>query len=206
MLSESKDGGATFHEIAKDSVHVDYHSIWIAPDDPARIMTGEDGGYALTLDGEHRAFAENVPIGQVYHAGYDDGSPYRAFDAAPKRDVGRTDDGLVQLTRDAGAHWENVTPRGMRPFGRFEIVAPSTLRDGTAYAVLDRHYLGDRTPYVFVTRDFGAHRSGIAKGLPPDQPAIRIYDARHALLRTMVPCAGTPPRAKHIRVRVPGRS
>ena len=33
MLSESKDGGKKFNEIAKD-VHVDYHAIWIAPNDP----------------------------------------------------------------------------------------------------------------------------------------------------------------------------
>ena len=33
MLAESKDGGKKFEEIAKD-VHVDYHAIWIAPNDP----------------------------------------------------------------------------------------------------------------------------------------------------------------------------
>ena len=46
-LSVSKDGGKTFKEIA-DPVHVDYHAIWIAPNDPTRIIVGEDGGYALT--------------------------------------------------------------------------------------------------------------------------------------------------------------
>ena len=50
MLAESKDGGKKFNEIAKD-VHVDYHAIWIAPNDPKRIIVGEDGGYALTTDG-----------------------------------------------------------------------------------------------------------------------------------------------------------
>ena len=47
MLSESKDGGRKFKEIAK-GVHVDYHAIWIAPNNPKRIIVGEDGGYALT--------------------------------------------------------------------------------------------------------------------------------------------------------------
>jgi photosystem II stability/assembly factor-like uncharacterized protein len=76
MLSESKDGGATFKEIAHD-VHVDYHSMWIAPNDPHRMIVGEDGGYALTLDGEHWSDNENLPIGQIYHLGYDDETPYR---------------------------------------------------------------------------------------------------------------------------------
>jgi photosystem II stability/assembly factor-like uncharacterized protein len=337
MLSESKDGGASFHEVAKDAVHVDYHSIWIAPNDPARIIVGEDGGFALTLDREHWSFSENLPIGEVYHVGYDDGTPYRvcaslqdnsafcgpssaldpggnsnrnwesvvggdgvwawpdptdanivwsdsqdgslalydrtsqrnttiqpwfptaaeAFDSSLGKyrfnwsspiafapwdphtvwfggnvvfatsdrgvtwqpispDLTRddkahqqpsggplafdvsgaeysdtildiegstlargeiwvgTDDGLVQVTRDGGTRWRDVTPPGTQPYGRFEIVAPSTLRDGTAYAALDRHFLGDRKPYAFVTHDFGAHWTSIAKGLPPDQPVRAI--------------------------------
>ena len=76
MLSESKDGGKKFEEIAKD-VHVDYHAIWIAPNDPKRIMTGEDGGYALT----HRrrknwSFSRNLAIGQFYHVGLSNENPY----------------------------------------------------------------------------------------------------------------------------------
>ena len=37
MLAESKDGGKKFAEIASD-VHVDYHAIWIAPNDAHRII------------------------------------------------------------------------------------------------------------------------------------------------------------------------
>ncbi|MBV8372375.1 MAG: hypothetical protein JOY69_03875, partial [Candidatus Eremiobacteraeota bacterium] len=65
-LSESKNGGKKFEEIAKD-VHVDYHAIWIAPNDPLRIITGEDGGYALTTDGKTWSFSRNLAIGQFYH-------------------------------------------------------------------------------------------------------------------------------------------
>ncbi|MEO6912602.1 MAG: hypothetical protein ABI182_01100, partial [Candidatus Baltobacteraceae bacterium] len=69
MLAESKDGGKKFKEIA-DSVHVDYHAMWIAPNDPDRMITGEDGGYALTLDGgKNWAFSRNLPIGESYHVG-----------------------------------------------------------------------------------------------------------------------------------------
>ena len=336
MLSESKNGGKTFVSIA-DGVHVDYHSLWIAPNDPKRMIAGEDGGYAISLDGDQWSFFENVPIGQVYHVGYDDETPYRlcaslqdnsAFcgpsnalnpDGTPNRDwesvvggdgvwswpdptdpnfvytdsqdgslalydrlarrntsiapyqgladesfdlskaryrfnwsspiafapwdahrvwyggnvvfettdrgqtwraispdltrndkshqqpsggplaydvsgaeytdtildiegstlrrgeiwVG-TDDGLVQRTIDGGVHWHNVTPPGILPDGRFEIVAPSTLAAGTAYAVYDRHLLGDSAPYAFVTHDGGAHWISIAAGLPIDEPARSI--------------------------------
>ena len=75
MLSESKDGGRKFKEIAKD-VHVDYHAIWIAPNDPKRIITGEDGGFALTTDLEHWSFSRNLTIGQIYHVGLSNENPY----------------------------------------------------------------------------------------------------------------------------------
>ncbi len=69
MLGESKNGGKTFDSIAQ-GVHVDYHAIWIAPNDPRRIIVGEDGGYSITLDGgKSWAFSRNVPIGEVYHVG-----------------------------------------------------------------------------------------------------------------------------------------
>ena len=75
-LSESKDGGKTFKEIASQ-VHVDYHDMWIAPNDPARMIVGEDGGYAITTDGGAAwSFSRNLAIGQIYHVGYDDRTPY----------------------------------------------------------------------------------------------------------------------------------
>jgi photosystem II stability/assembly factor-like uncharacterized protein len=75
-VSKSTDGGKTFRAIA-ESVHVDYHAIWIAPNDPARIITGEDGGYALTLDGgDNWFFSANLPIGQVYRVGLSNENPY----------------------------------------------------------------------------------------------------------------------------------
>ncbi len=337
----STNGGQTFKTIA-DAVHSDFHAIWIAPNDPSRIILGEDGGYVLTLDGgQNWFFSANVPIGQVYRVGLGSDNPYTvcaglqdnngwcgpsnsldpsgiqnkywvvtvggdgtwgvpepddpnwiwsdsqdgalfiynrvtqdgwfgqpylpsaaeswtlakskyrfnwespiAF--APWRsangkvigwyggsvvfqttDRGRswrvispdltrnvkayqqpaggpivkdvsgaeysdtildiegsqrakgeiwvgTDDGLVQLTRDGGKHWANVTPAGAPQFGRFATVAPSTLIDGTAYAISDAHEMGDNAPYVFVTRDFGKHWTKIVEGLPSNQWARAV--------------------------------
>ncbi|HET7813620.1 MAG TPA: hypothetical protein VFL13_04540 [Candidatus Baltobacteraceae bacterium] len=75
QLAESKDGGKKFHAIAS-SVHVDYHAMWIAPNDPNRIIVGEDGGYAITTDGKTWTFSRNVPIGQIYHVGLSNENPY----------------------------------------------------------------------------------------------------------------------------------
>ena len=336
-VAKSTDGGKNFKAIA-DQVHVDFHAIWIAPNDPTRIMLGEDGGYALTLDGgANWFFSANLPIAQVYRVGLSSENPYwvcgglqdnngwcapnnsqdisgiqnkawinviggdgewtvpdaadpnyiwadaengavvvtnkvtrdqwsvvpyiqssiEGYDTrlAPVRwnwetpiafapwdghiawiganmvfqsadrglhwrkisgDLTRntkdhqapsggpithdvsgaeesdtlldiegsklrkgeiwvgTDDGLIQLTLDGGAHWKNVTPPGGPEFGRYASISPSPLVDGTAYAINDGHYTGDNKPYVFVTHDFGKTWISIASGLPENEWARSI--------------------------------
>jgi photosystem II stability/assembly factor-like uncharacterized protein len=72
----STDGGKTFKTIG-EQVHSDFHAIWIAPNDPDRIMLGEDGGYVLTLDGgDNWFFSLNVAIGEVYRVGLGNDNPY----------------------------------------------------------------------------------------------------------------------------------
>lgn len=80
-----------------------------------------------------------------------------------------TDDGLVQLTRDRGRHWTNVSIPGVDADGRIVALEPSHASPAIAYAVVDRHYVGDRSPYVYVTRDFGKSWRAIASGLPPHE-------------------------------------
>lgn len=337
----STNGGQTFKPVAED-VHSDFHAIWIAPNDPARIIIGEDGGYVLTVDGgDNWFFSANVPIGQVYRVGLGNDNPYTVcaglqdnngwcgpsnsldpagiqnkywintvggdgtwaipepddpnwiwsdaqdgalvvynrvtqdqWSAQPYIQTGKetwelntskyrfnwespiafapwrspggkliawyggnvvfqttdrgrswtpispdltrndkahqqpaggpltndvsgaeytdtildiegsqrskgeiwvgTDDGLVQLTRDGGKHWSNVTPAGAPQNGRFATVAPSTLVDGTAYAIEDDHEMGDSAPWAFVTHDYGKHWTKIVDGLPADQWARAI--------------------------------
>ncbi len=90
-----------------------------------------------------------------------------------------TDDGLVQLSRDGGKHWRNVTPPGVPPDGRAEMVSPSPLSAGSAYAAIDRHYLGDHLPYVFVTHDYGATWARVADGLPAQEARAVRADPRN---------------------------
>ena len=342
-FSVSSDGGKTFR-LSPGSPHGDFHGLWIAPNDPKRMIVAEDGGIATSLDRARTwAFARNMPIGEVYHVGVAaTGNPYwvcggwqdnngwcgPSFSTDPSgilnkhwvdvaggdgqwavpdpidpdwlwadsqqgfvsvynrktrdsfyvmpyiatneenfdqrtakyrfnwdtpiafapwdghiawlagnvvfqtSDRGRhwtrispdltlnekdhqippggpithdvssaenyntildiegsslakgeiwvgTDDGQIQVTRDGGKHWKNVTPAGIPDHGEFETVAPSTTVAGTAYASMDRHLLGDYKPYLFVTHDFGAHWSAIAKGLPDGAYARSVRPDLH---------------------------
>src|SRR5881296_4273800 len=86
-----------------------------------------------------------------------------------------TDDGLVQVTRDGGKTWNNVSGHfpGLTKDveGRVYQIGVSPFDAGAAYIAIDRHQLDDRRPYVFKTSDFGKTWSDIGKGLPQDVPA-----------------------------------
>jgi photosystem II stability/assembly factor-like uncharacterized protein len=66
-----------------------------------------------------------------------------------------SDDGRVHLTRDGGASWQDVTPRGMPELGTVDMIELSPHREGRAYVAVHRYRLNDYRPYIFRTDDFG---------------------------------------------------
>jgi hypothetical protein len=61
-----------------------------------------------------------------------------------------TNDGQLQITRDAGAHWTNVTANipGLPPWGTVSNVEPSRFDSGAAYVTFDLHQANNRDPFV----------------------------------------------------------
>ncbi|MBK8502558.1 MAG: hypothetical protein IPL46_10270 [Saprospiraceae bacterium] len=68
-----------------------------------------------------------------------------------------TDDGLLQLTRDGGQNWTNVTPKipGLPRFTWCSYIEPSNHIEGVAFVTFDGHKQGDKETYVYKTMDFG---------------------------------------------------
>src|SRR5262249_49910287 len=62
-----------------------------------------------------------------------------------------TDTGMIQLTRDSGKTWKNVTPAGLSAWSKISIIEPSHVDAGTAYAAVDRHRLSDIGPHIYRT-------------------------------------------------------
>lgn len=78
-----------------------------------------------------------------------------------------TDDGLVWITRDGGANWNNVTPKGAWPeWSLVSLIDASPHDPGTAYVAIDTHKLDNIQPFLFVTRDYGKSWSRIDNGIP----------------------------------------
>ena len=77
-----------------------------------------------------------------------------------------TDDGLIQLTRDDGKTWQNVTPAAMSVWNRVTQLEAGHFDPGTAYASIDRHRLGENKPYIYSTNDAGRTWKLVVNGIP----------------------------------------
>ena len=142
-LYETKDLGRTWLAVSPD----------LTRDDPAKQQLA---GGPINTDISGAEFYDTI------------------FDIAPssirpERIWVGTDDGLVQTTSDGGAHWQDVTPASVAPWGRVDTVEASRADPHRAYVAIDRHVMGDPRPYVFVTDDAGTTWRSIVSGLPRDQ-------------------------------------
>jgi len=132
-VHQSHDRGETWERISPD----------LTTDDPARQRQMQSGG--LSID---NSTAEN------------NATIYSLIESPLNPDliwVG-TDDGYVQVTRDGGESWTNVTanipdlPEGLW----VSEIEASNHAEGTAYVIVDGHRSGDKGIYVYRTTDFGA--------------------------------------------------
>ena len=94
-----------------------------------------------------------------------------------------TDDGLVQLTRDGGKTWTNVTPSGVG-VGLTNNIDVSPFDAGTVYVAYRMDRRGDYAPYPFKSTDYGKTWTRIGNGLRDGEPVrvIREDPVRQGLL------------------------
>ena len=94
-----------------------------------------------------------------------------------------SDDGQVNVTRDGGATWTNVTARipAAPKWAYVSKVEPSRADDATVYVSFDAHRTGDYGTYIYISTDFGASFRSIASNLPKGEVVRTITeDARNA--------------------------
>lgn len=79
-----------------------------------------------------------------------------------------TNDGLVQLTRDDGKSWTNLTKNipGLPEWGSVRSIVSSKYDAATAYLTVDFHQMNNRDPFVYRTTDYGRTWKAITSGLP----------------------------------------
>lgn len=138
---ETDNGGQTWRRISPDLTLND------------KAHEGNSGGIAfdnlMTFDGDILYAVQESPVqAGVIWAG--------------------SNDGQVNLTRDGGAHWTNVTKNipNLPPWGTVENIFPSKYDAGTAYLTVDFQMVGNYDPYVYKTTDFGASWTSLAGDVP----------------------------------------
>ncbi len=99
-----------------------------------------------------------------------------------------TDDSTVQMTRNGGKTWENVSPKDLLEWTTINSIEVSPHDRGTAYLAASRHKLSDRTPYFYKTTDYGRTWQKITNGIR-DEDFARVI--REDLVRPGLLYAGT---------------
>ncbi len=95
-----------------------------------------------------------------------------------------TDDGYIQVTRDDGKTWQNVTPPELTAWSKVSMMVASRHDANTVYASVDRHRLEDYKPYIYRTKDGGKTWENAANGIPEGHyvNAVREDPVRKGLL------------------------
>lgn len=95
-----------------------------------------------------------------------------------------TDDGLIHLTRDGGAHWSDITPKALPAWSKVSQIEASPHDPGTAWVAIDRHANDDLKPYIFATSDYGQTWRPLVNGIPDGSfvRAVREDPKRRGLL------------------------
>ena len=81
-----------------------------------------------------------------------------AFEESPKKPGllwAGSDDGLMHISQNGGASWDNVTPEGLPEWGTVNTIDLSAHDPGRAFVAVHRYRLDDFKPYIFRTNDYG---------------------------------------------------
>jgi len=95
-----------------------------------------------------------------------------------------SDDGLVHITQDGGKNWTNVTPKKMPEWMLINCIEVDPFTAGGAYIVGTRYKLGDYTPYIYKTEDYGENWKLLTSGIALEHftRALRADPKRKGLL------------------------
>jgi photosystem II stability/assembly factor-like uncharacterized protein len=158
QVFKTTDGGVSWKAISPDLTLHDPATLGPVGGPITRDMTGTEW-YGTVF-----AFAESPVKAGVLWAG--------------------SDDGLVHVSTDGGATWQDATPKGLARFTRISIVEPGHFDAGTAYVAANRYQMDDFEPYLLKTSDYGKTWAKITAGIPTGDytRSIREDPVRRGLL------------------------
>jgi len=102
----SNDGGKSFKPVSYWKVFGDHHALWIDPNNPNRLLNGNDGGFFISNDrGKNFNFINNLPFAQAYHVGVDMADPYNVLGGFQDHEIWRGPNERWNISGVRGGHW-----------------------------------------------------------------------------------------------------
>ena len=147
FLHKTIDGGINWEQISPDLTEFDKSKQVISGSPITRDITGEEFYSTIYSIKESSLVKDQIWVG--------------------------SNDGLIHLTLDGGKNWKNVTPKKLLKGGRVDSVEPSIHDPSTAYVSVLRYQLGDWSPYIYKTTNYGDTWELIVQGIPDDFP-VRV--------------------------------
>lgn len=139
VVHRSFDAGQSWEDISPDLTRHDPKTLQPSGGPVTLDITGTET-YATIF-----AFAESPVTAGVLWAG--------------------SDDGLVNMSKDNGKTWTNVTPKNLPEWALISYVEPSHFDPATCYLSATRYKSGDTKPYILKTNDYGITWTMITNGL-----------------------------------------
>jgi hypothetical protein len=157
-LFRSRDGGSSFERISDDLTRND------------RSKMGPSGG-PITKDNTSVEY-----YGTIFAIAESSLEPGVLWTGS--------DDGLIQLSRDGGKSWANVTPKDAPQWIMWNSLDPSPFDKGTVYAAGTLYKSDDFRPYLYRSTDYGATWTKIVSGIAADHftRVVRSDKRRKGLL------------------------
>ena len=160
-VNRTRDGGLTWETLSPD-------------------LTTDNPAHQVQSGGPINADVTGVEIYNVVFSIAE--SPF-----TPREIWAGSDDGRLHISRDDGATWTEITPRGMPALGTVDEIELSRHAEGRAYVAVHAYRLDDFRPYIFRTDDHGATWRLLTdgrNGIPADHPVrtVREDPEREGLL------------------------
>ncbi|MEO7530222.1 MAG: hypothetical protein ABIS69_02385 [Sediminibacterium sp.] len=155
--------------------------IFISPHNPKRLYVGGDHLFVtenegqtwemispdLTTNDKSKQASSGGPITKDNTSVEYYCTIFTATESSLEKDllITGSDDGLVNLSKDAGMHWENITPKDCPAWMMWNAIETDPYKKGTVYIAGTRYKSDDYTPYLYKTEDYGKSWTLITNGI-----------------------------------------